>query len=331
MGDRKSPKYLNTIKTQVMNNELIKNEESPQNLISLAIEKGASIEQLEKLLALKERWDAIQANKSFISAMSTFQKEVPTIEKRKLVNYPSKSGGMVNYKYAELGEIDETIKGPMAANGLSKRWQITEEGEKLICTCIISHIDGHTEHTSMSSLKDASGNKNEIQSRASAISYLQRYTLIGALGLTTASEDNDGSSAGDIKSEPVSHNVQQEDTREWLSEAKFKEGIEMIKAGEQGVYDSLNAEFKMKKTYREELKSTKAVWKAKEPDNTKQEEPFVIPGHWFAKMEKCKTKADVIKVYNDNKATIDASPELMKLLKDTRTSLSTPQLNGHAN
>src|SRR6185503_12119749 len=123
-----------------MKNELIKSEESPQNLISLAIEKGANIEQLEKLLALKERWDATQANKSFIAAMSNFQKEVPAIEKKKLVKYASSKGGFVNYKYAELGEIDDTIKEAMAANGLSKRWEIKEEGDKLICTCIISHV-----------------------------------------------------------------------------------------------------------------------------------------------------------------------------------------------
>ena len=296
-----------------MNNELIQ-QESPLNLISLAIEKGADIEQLEKLLSLKERWDAAQANKSFIAAMSNFQKEVPAIEKKKLVKYPSKTGGNVSYKYAELGEIDDTIKNAMAANGLSKRWEIKEEGEKLICTCIISHIDGHTESTSMSSTKDISGGKNEIQSRASAISYLQRYTLIGVLGLTTATEDNDGDGTADAK--PVTQTVQQEDTREWLSEAKFNESLKRIQDGEQGVYESINNEFKIKKTYREVLQKAKPV---------KPDEPFVIPGHWHAKMEKCKSKKDVLTIYNEHKVTVDAHPELQKLLKETLTNLSIPQ------
>ena len=298
-----------------MENELIKTEESPQNLISLAIEKGVNIEQLERLLALKERWDAAQANKSFIAAMSNFQKEVPAIEKKKLVKYASKTGGNVSYKYAELGEIDETIKGAMASNGLSKRWEIKEGGDKIICTCIISHIDGHTESTSMSSLKDMSGGKNEIQSRASAISYLQRYTLIGVLGLTTATEDNDGD--GTAAAKPETHNVQQEDTREWLSEAKFNDGLKRIQEGETGVYDALNTEFKMKKVYKEVLQNAKPV---------KTDEPFVIPGNWYAKMDKCKTKKDVLAVYNADKLTIDAHPELQKLLKETITSLSNLQL-----
>lgn len=287
-----------------MNNELIQ-QESPLNLISLAIEKGADIEQLEKLLSLKERWDASQAKKSFLASISKFQSEVPTLEKKKQVAF-----GTTKYKYAELGEIDESIKGILAANGLSKRWEIKDENDKLVCTCIISHVDGHSEKTSMSSLKDSSGGKNEIQSRASAVTYLQRYTLIGALGLTTASEDNDAVGTPDVK--PVTNTVQ-EDTREWLSEAKFNEGLKRIQDGEQGVYEALNTEFKIKKTYREVLQKAKPI---------KSDEPFAIPGHWHAKMEKCKTKKDVLAIYKEHKATVDAHPELQKLLKETLTELS---------
>ena len=43
----------------------------------------------------------------------------------------------------------------------------------------------------MSSAPDGSGKKNAIQSRGSAIEYMKRYTLAGALGLSI-SEDNDG-------------------------------------------------------------------------------------------------------------------------------------------
>lgn len=293
--------------------------ESPANLISMAIEKGASIEQLEKLLALKERWDAGQANKSFLSAMSIFQKEVPAIQKKKQVSYTSKTGGSTNYKYAELGEIDDTIKTPMSANGLSKRWEITEDGEKLICTCIISHVDGHTERTTMSSIKDASGGKNEIQSRASAISYLQRYTLIGALGLTTASEDNDGDGAPPAK-QPVQQTTYGEDSRKWLTEDKFNEAIKRIEAGEVGVFVALNNEFRMKKVYREQLQDLKPK---STPNITHADgKPFEIPGLWFARMEKCKTKAEVLEVYKAHKETIDAHPELKSLLKETQQKLS---------
>ena len=295
-----------------MENELIKTEESPQNLISLAIEKGVNIEQLERLLALKERWDSAQANKSFISAMSNFQKEVPAIEKKKQVSYPSAKGGSVSYKYAELGEIDETIKPAMAANGLSKRWEIKEEGEKLIVSCIISHVDGHKESTTMESTKDSSGGKNEIQSRASAVSYMQRYTLIGALGLTTASEDNDGDGTPPPKTESSNQKVYQEDTREWLSEARFNEGLKRIQEGEAGVYEALNTEFKMKKVYKEVLKTAKAI-------------------DWKSEVDKCKSKRDVLNLYNGHKSFIDSRPDLQLMLSEANKLFTPKSQPIHAN
>ena len=239
------------------NHEVIIND-NPQNLIALAIEKGAGIEQLEKLMALKERYDAIEANKSFIAALSTFQRDVPVIEKKKTVSYPSKNGGVtVAYKYAELPEIDEAIKVPMAANGFSKRWEFHEDAEKLICSCIISHVSGHKEVTTMSSLKDASGGKNEIQSRASANTYMQRYTLVGALGLTTASEDNDGDGTADAK--PQAQQKQfADDPRPWLSEENYKKAIEAIHRGEKGILEALQTEFKMSKAYRADLEKATA-------------------------------------------------------------------------
>lgn len=296
------------------NNEL--QIQSPQSLIALAIQHGADVDKLEKLMALKERWDAQQANKLFLAAMCLFQKDVPTIEKKKAVGYASKTGGSVSYKYAELGEIDETIKSAMSANGLSKRWEINEEGEKIICTCIISHFDGHTEKTSMSSIKDASGGKSEIQARASAITYLQRYTLIGALGLTTASEDNDAD--GTPPAVTSTAKTYTDDNRPWLSEDQFKSSLEKILKGEAGILEKLETQFKMKKAYKEQLQTAKPEHK----DYNDECEPFVIPGHWHRKMELCKTKADVLEIYKKNKETVDANPELQALLKETQNSFT---------
>lgn len=50
---------------------------------------------------------------------------------------------------------------------------------------------------------------------------------------------------------------------------------------------------------------------------------FEIPGAWYAKMDKCKSKSDVLEVYQKNKETVDAHPELQDLLKKTQQELST--------
>ena len=49
---------------------------------------------------------------------------------------------------------------------------------------------------------------------------------------------------------------------------------------------------------------------------------FVIPGLWYAKMEKCQSKADVLELYKKNKETVDAHPELQQLLKETQNKFS---------
>jgi hypothetical protein len=311
--------------TKLENYQLQTTEENPGGLIALAIEKNVDIDKLERLLALKERYDAVQAQKSFLKSLSEFQANVPEIHKSKQVKYTPKNGGFpVNYKYAEIGDIDEAIKQSMSAAGLSKRWEITEEGESIICTCIISHINGHSERTSMSSLKDQSGGKNDIQSRASAITYLQRYTLIGALGLTTASDDDDATQSN-VRSQ--NNNTQHEAVLPWLNVTdklgnKTTEGLQVIadlQSGKTSV-DALLTQYKINKPTVDELRKIKPA----SPNNTNNgaaknnhvgitqpdPNPFTVPGNWLAKVEKWKTVEDVIATYNDKVATLNATGEL---------------------
>jgi len=160
---------------------------SPDALLQLAVSKDLDITKLEKLMELKERWQANQARIAFFDSFSLFQSKVPPLEKTKKVAFNE-----VKYSYAPLGEIAATIKESMREAGLSHRWEISDTEDKIICTCIISHKDGHSEKTTMSGAKDNSGKKNDIQQRGSTITYLQRYSLIAALGISTADEDNDG-------------------------------------------------------------------------------------------------------------------------------------------
>ena len=53
----------------------------PASLINVAIEKGADLEKLEKLLLLKEKYEANEARKAYNRAMSDFKLSPPKIEK----------------------------------------------------------------------------------------------------------------------------------------------------------------------------------------------------------------------------------------------------------
>ena len=62
-------------------------------------------------------------------------------------------------------------------------------------TCNLAHEAGHSEETTLSGPADNTGNKNAIQAIGSTLTYLQRYTLVQALGLAAA-QDDDGKAAG---------------------------------------------------------------------------------------------------------------------------------------
>ena len=167
-------------------------ESTPSKLLELAIAKDMDITKLEKLMQMKNDWDNRNARLEFFEALSSFQSEVPPLEKSKEVKFEGRTGGKTSYKFAPLGEIERHIKPHMEKYGFSKRWEFSEQGAKINVTCIITHKSGHSERTTFFGERDNSGGKNSIQQQASTVTYLQRYTLIGALGLATADEDNDG-------------------------------------------------------------------------------------------------------------------------------------------
>lgn len=179
---------------------------NPENLLALAVEKGADIGTLERLMDLKERHDAQLAREEFFAAVAKFQSICPVIPKDKVVDYTPRSGqGRVYYQYASLPKIIETIRPALKKCGLSYRFEqkmgqkLANEGAEasevltvVTVTCILTHVRGHSERTTLTSSADTSGSKNAIQAIGSANSFLQRYTLIGMLGLTTADSDDDG-------------------------------------------------------------------------------------------------------------------------------------------
>lgn len=161
--------------------------QTPTSLISQAIEKGLDVNALEKLLDLQQRWDANIARKQFFASFTNFQANCPDLRKTKTVAF-----NQTSYNYAPLADITRQIGKALKDNALSYRWEIKDVNDEIEVTCLISHVDGHTERTTMKAKSDVSGSKNAIQARASTVTYMQRYTLIGALGLSTADADIDG-------------------------------------------------------------------------------------------------------------------------------------------
>lgn len=175
---------------------------TPMEMLGRAIQTGASMETLEKLMALQERWEANQGRRAFDEAMAAAQAEIPVIRKNRTVDFTSQKG-RTHYKHEDLAEIADTVKPILGKYGLSYRFKTTNEpNQPIVVTCIVSHEKGYYEETTLSGPRDDSGNKNAIQQVGSTLTYLQRMTLKAALGLAAA-EDDDGAKAGASDDGPI--------------------------------------------------------------------------------------------------------------------------------
>ena len=167
---------------------------TPDSLIERALDNGADVETIGKLLDLREQFERREAEKAFNEAFSKWQTLKPVLVKTKKVSY-----GNTSYKYCPLDQIEAQIQIPLRECGLSYKWQgITHTDGRDGQRCIIKHSLGHSEVNDLYAPPDDSGNKNAIQSIASRDSYLQRYSLKGSLGLVESGDDDDGVASGDL-------------------------------------------------------------------------------------------------------------------------------------
>lgn len=162
---------------------------SPASLLAIAVQQGAGIDMIERLMALQERMVAASAKSEYDRAFSAFKGEAIQIIKRRKVT----DGPLKNKSYAELHDIVNAVTPALSRNGLSFAWKLTkDERDWLEVTCTVRHVSGHAETVSMGGPPDTGGAKNAIQARASAKTYLERYTLKAALGVAEQDDDTDG-------------------------------------------------------------------------------------------------------------------------------------------
>jgi hypothetical protein len=175
--------------------EVIQKETTPATVLDLAIEKGASLEQLEKFMELKIRWEEREAKKAYVQAMANFKADPPEIEKIKHVKYPT-SKGVAEYFCADLADVSKKVNKKLSEQGLSAAWETKQTDGLISVTCRITHAMGYSEETTLTASPDLSGSKNPIQAIGSSISYLERYTLLALTGLAAKDMDDDANSVG---------------------------------------------------------------------------------------------------------------------------------------
>jgi len=163
---------------------------TPMQMLAAAVERGVDTEQLEKLMALQERYQANEARKAYFAAVAAFAVSPPVVTK-------DKTNPQYGSRYSSLENTVNTVSAELSKHGLSARWQI-DQSSGIAVTCILSHIAGHSEQVTISGPPDNSGKKNDLQQIKSTLTYLKLATFEAITG--TASEignlNDDGNAAG---------------------------------------------------------------------------------------------------------------------------------------
>lgn len=165
------------------------------SLMQIALEKNYSLDQIEKMMELQDRFEAKEAKKAYIRDMAEFKSKDIVIGK---TGFNKKFGS----KYPTLGDYLKGALPIMGECGLTHRWEIDQSNGSMIkVTCIVTHEKGHSESTFMIAPPDKAGSKNPIQEIKSTITYLKSVTFDSLMGLaaTDANVDDDGNGAQQVQ------------------------------------------------------------------------------------------------------------------------------------
>ena len=176
----------------------IQKTESPLMAAAALVQQAEGkidVDKLEALLKVQMQWEANEAKKAYVQAMSAFKENPPEILKDKNVSYQT-SKGNIDYNHATLHNVTSSINKALSEHGLTASWVTSQDNGSVKVICKITHIMGHSEETCLSAPPDATGSKNAIQAIGSTVTYLQRYTLLALTGLATHDQDDDGKSSG---------------------------------------------------------------------------------------------------------------------------------------
>jgi ERF superfamily protein len=199
---------------------------TPAQMLAVAVNQGADLAKLEKLMELQERWEANEARKAYNAAVAEFKKNPPDIIK-------DKENKQYGSKYATLANLVNNGSAALAPFGLTVEWKI-DQSSQIKVTCILKHALGHSEQVSITGAPDDSGAKNKLQQIKSTITYLKGETFQCVTGITARDcpGDNDGNGAGKPKQDVQNAAERREAEHRAKHDeavAKYSESIDYIK------------------------------------------------------------------------------------------------------
>lgn len=188
------------------------------------------IHALEKLIQLQNDAEDRAAKKSFNLNLSDMLSEIPVIAKTGLNKFQGTT-------FAKLEDIVETTRPILHKYGFSvtyKQSQQMIEGAKtepnsIFCmmtvTCVLKHRDGHEESNEIQLPIATIKGQTPIQAMGMGSTYGRRYTLMQALNIAVAEDDQDG----------FATNAKVEASKKPLSDARLTSAIQQVNEGKLNV------------------------------------------------------------------------------------------------
>lgn len=160
-------------------------DNSVEGFIAAAIQEKLPVETIKEFLAMRKELKADAAREAYVRDMAKLQSELPTIKKKK-ANTGTSS------KYAPLEDIIAQVKTIIANNHFSYTWNTKTTDKTIEVDCIATHVDGHSQSSTMvSEIAEGTKVNSAPQKAAITITYLKRYTFCNLFGIVVADEDMD--------------------------------------------------------------------------------------------------------------------------------------------
>ncbi len=174
-------------------------ETSPTEMMMTAMERGASLEQIEKMMGLRERWKKGEAEDAFRKDFAAFRGENIIIPKTGHVD----RGRAGSFVQAEYDVACRMLSPALSRHGFGFRHDMKFGLRRIIIageendvgwvwvTCHLEHRQGHAERLELEGPPGDLTANTPVQNMQATASFLKRQGLLAITGTATGGEDDE--------------------------------------------------------------------------------------------------------------------------------------------
>lgn len=158
--------------------------QEPQDLLALAVQKGADVATLERLMVVRTQLKAERSREAYFDSLAAFQSECPVILR-------SQAGHENRYRYAPLERIVKEVAPLLHKHGFAHQEDgvVTDGWVEAVVT--VTHREGHSEVKRFKVPAESKAGMSPQQKYGAAMTYATRYAFCAAFGIRTGEKDTD--------------------------------------------------------------------------------------------------------------------------------------------